>query len=370
MLQDLERVWRDSRAARNPEYDVRAETLRAIFAEQTADLQTELTENDGCKPVKVVWLENGDHTVEEENNLPANIKTSITCDIDGPQAASNAIEYEMNDMVKVTLKVQDKDCGNRFTRDQKFQKLYMDKQRDLVNKMARKMLQFVAASAGVSQGTGYLGTYQGAGASAAEKSLLRVAPGNFNAFDFAPYVAELAEINQLTNPFVLDGGNLRYARFNAEYQQGTPAGDAGQENHFDTLRMYRDGLNFAAETLQNSTFVVDRGALALFMAAFFPQTPTDEIGDGYAYTQYRTPIMGLNQAFGRQIEADTTYVKKKVPVAGNTDYCETFHIWEMRLWYLPLLNPNLSVNNGTTGVLRINKDATLTQKGTAMQKAL
>lgn len=371
MLQNLERKWNDARANQNGRYMANTNVLKGIFAEQTADLYDDLVMNDGCKPVKVVWLENGDHTVEEETNLPANAKTSVTCEIDGPQAASNVIEYEMKDMLKVTLKVQEKDCGNNFTKDDKLMHLLLSKQIDLVNKLAQKMLLFMAVSAGKSLAPGRLGTYAGAGASDAEKSLLRMAPGNFNAFDFAPYVAELAEINRFFSPAVYDGGNLRYAQFNAEYQKNTPAGDAGQQNHFDSLRaIYRDGLNFTQAALQDSTFVVDQGALALFTAAFFPSTPENVVGNGFAHTLYRTPIMGMTQANGRPMEADTTYMKEKLPIAPGSTKCEIYNIWEMRLWTLPLLNPLLSASDGVTGVLRINKDASLTQKGTAMQKAL
>ncbi|MGF7218619.1 hypothetical protein GGR92_004798 [Spirosoma lacussanchae] len=371
LLQDLEAKWESSRANQAQRFKADTNILQGVFAEQTADLLDDLTENDGCKPVKVVWLETGDHTVEEENDLPAKAKTAVTCDIDGPEAASSAIEYEINDMLKVTLKVQEKDCGNHFMRSEKLQHLLLTKQVGLVNKLAQKMTLFMAGNAGESAGVGRLGTYQGDGSTAAMRKVLRVAPGNLNAFDFAPYVAELAEINRLNSPAVFDGGNLRYALFNAEYQQNTPAGDAGQQNHFDTLRaIYRDGLNFGANSLADSTFIVEQGALALFTAAFFPTVEEDIIGDGFAYTTYRTPIFGLTQAGGRSIEADTTYMKKKLPIAPGSTKCEIYNIWEMRLWYLPLVNPQLSANNGVNGIIRVKSDATLTQKGTAMQKAL
>ncbi len=371
MLQGLERKWVDARANQNRRYQATSEILRGVFAEQTADLLSDLTENDGCKAVKLSWLESGDHEVDDEENLPAYAKTTVTCDIDGPLAASSAAEYFMDDRLKVRLRVNAQECGNYFTFDDKFQHMMLSKQIDLINKLARKVLRFMAASSGVSVTPGQLGAYQGAGATSAEKSLLRVAPGNFNAFDFAPYVAELAEFNRLFNPAVFDGGNLRYAQFNAQNQQGTPAGDAGQQNHFETLRaVYRDGMNFAAESLSDSTFIVDQGALAVFTAAFFPKVERDISGDGFAYTQYRTPILGINQAFGRPIEADTTYVLKKEQIVPSSPECALYHVWEMRLWHLEALNPLLSANDGVTGVLRLKKDATLNQKGTAMQRPL
>lgn len=371
MLRELERYWSSSRANENAIWTADTAALEAIWREQTAELNGALTENDGCKPIKLVWLESGDHTVTDGQ---ATNKTAVTCNIDGPVGASNSVEYEIIDYKSVTLKVRDKDCGNHFSRDQKFQHLFTSKQVDLANSLAALVPTKLAAFAGKNLTTGELGTY-GVSGQTTDQTLLRVAPGNFNLLDMATFVEEIAEANRYSNPALFDGGNLRYVVNNARMQAGTFAGDVGANNALNNMlpRVYMDGRNFRSATLSDSTFLVERGAVAFFTAAYGPVNE-DVTGNGFAETRYRLPLLGLRQANGvggtLPVEVDTTYRRERLPIANGSSLCEDWHIWEMKVWYLCVNNPLLSANDGVTGVTRIKKDATLTQKGTPMQKAL
>ncbi len=368
LIGDLRSFWADARTNRVAVPDDKL--LRAIWSEQTAELLTDLTANDGCKPIKVYWMDNGDTTVEEGTSTN---HTAVTCEIDGGVAASGGTEYQITKYLKTTLKVPVKDCGNAYTFDQKFQRQLTEKLVALVNALAGKVPAQLLAFSGVNLTEGKLGTYATLGGGGDDTSLTKVPLGNFNAFDFVPYVQEVAEFNRIINPYVLDGGNLRYAMYNAARQQGTPAGDAGQENHFGDLRAYTDGISFSKNGagLSDSTFIVDRGAIAMYATAFGPQRE-DVTGNGFAEVQYRMPLLGLTQPNGGAnvpVEVDVVQRRERLPVSGETSRCEDFYVWEMKVWYIILKNPALSVPDGVTGVIRIKSDATADQIGTPMQKA-
>lgn len=372
VLIDLEKQWPDARGNENNTRIADTKILKGIWAEQTAELEGALTENDSCKPIKVSWLESGGTTIEEGSSTN---HTAVSCEIDGDQPASNKEEYQITNYLKATLKIPVKDCGNRYTMDQKFIHKFLNTQIDLVNKLASKVPPALLGYSGVNLYPGLLGTYAKLGDNVTDdRTLTRVPAGNFNSFDIVPYMAEIGELNRFKNFAAFDGGNLYYPTYNAERQKGTPAGDAGQENHFDDIRMYVDRLNFLKTGgLSDSTFLVDRGAIAMYTAAY-NEVKADVVGNGFAETRFRTPLLGLRFPDGNNrtlpVEADTIYRLERLPIAPGSDRCEDFFVWELKIWYIILNNPLMSVNDGNTGVIRIKRDATLPQIGTPMQKAL
>ncbi|MBC3785727.1 hypothetical protein [Spirosoma utsteinense] len=371
MLQDLEAVWEESRANENRTYQADTQILTDLWREQTAELAGPLTENDSCLPIKIVWLEGGDIAVTDGESLN---HAAVTCEIDGTEPASNKVEYQITKFKSATLKIKEKDCGNHFQFDKRFQHKMLRTQIALINSLAAMVPAKFLEFSGANLTPGALGTYgKLVDGTTDDPKLTRVPAGNFNAFDLVPYVSELQEANRFKDPALFDGGNLRYVTYNAERQQNTPAGDAGQQNHFDDLRIYRDGINFRKNPgLVDSTFMVDKGAVALYTAAYGPQRQ-DINGNGFAETKFRTPIFGLRQANGGAtlpVEADVIFRRERLPIAPGSPLCEDYFVWELKLWYIFLNNPLLSANDGVTGVIRLKRDATLTQKGTPMQKAL
>ncbi|OJW75712.1 hypothetical protein [Spirosoma sp. 48-14] len=373
LLLDLERNWPDARGNENNVRIADTKILKGIWAEQTAELANTLTENDSCKPIKVQWLESGGSTIQEGTSTN---HTAVTCEIDGDQPASNKIEYQITNWMSSTLKIPVKDCGNRFTFDQKFQHKLQNTIIDLVNQLASKVPLALLGFSGVNPYKGLLGTYGKLVDNVTDDpTLTRVPAGNFNAFDIVPYLMELAELNRFKNPAVFDGGNLYWPLYNAQGQKGTPAGDAGQQNHFDDLRIYTDRQNFLKNggSLADSDFLIDRGAVAMYTAAY-NEVKADIMGDGFAETRFRTPLLGLRFPNGPgqslPVESDTIFRRERMPVSEGSSVCEDFFVWELKIWYIILNNPLMSVNDGVTGVIRIKRDANLTQIGTPMQKAL
>lgn len=365
LITGLERTWRDAKAGRVMDTD--ALVLQAIWREQTASLLTDLTANDGCAPIKVNWMETAEDTITDGTSTN---HTAVTCAIDGALAASNKVEYQITKFKTATLKVRAKDCGNSFTSDQQFQNLMLARQVALANSLAAEVPAQLLANAGKSLTAGKLGTF--AVGTPPDQTIVRLPSGNFNALDFRAFVAELTQKNRLRNPAVLDGNNLFYVAMNAANQQGTFAGDAGQMNAINGMRYYADGLNFDKASLSASTFLVDRGAVAMYTAAFGPQR--EDSPSKFGETRYRAPLLGLRQSTGlgtsAPVEVDVTFRTERVPVVGNTSVCEDWYIWEMKVWWIFLVNPQKSVNDGVNGIIRILNDATLTQLGTPMQKAL
>lgn len=371
LLIDLEKQWPDARGNENNTNQADTKILKGIWAEQTAELEGALTDNDSCKPVKIAWLESAGTTVEEGES---DNHTAVTCEIDGAQPASNKAEYQITKWLRSTLKIPVKDCGTRYTFDQKFQHKFLNTQIALVNQLASKVPLALLGFSGVNQYPGLLGTYgKQQDGTTDDKTLTKVPAGNFNPFDIVPYMMEVAELNRLKNPAVFDGGNLFYPTYNAMNQKGTPAGDAGQQNHFDDIRMYVDRLNFLKNNgLSDSTFIVDRGAVAMYTAAY-NEVKADIDGNGFRETRFRTPLLGLSFRDGNRnlpVEADTIFRRERLPVSEGSAVCEDFFVWELKIWYIILNNPLMSVNDGTTGIIRLKRDATLTQIGTPMQKSL
>ncbi|GAB4052570.1 hypothetical protein [Spirosoma litoris] len=334
LLIDLESKWPDARGNENNTNIVDTKVLKGIWAEQTAELEGPLTDNDSCNPVKLLWMESGGTTITEGSSTN---HTAVTCEIDGDQPASNKQEIQITDYISATLKIPVKDCGNRYSFDQKLRTKLQNTIIGLVNRLASKVPLALLNFSGVNINKGLLGTYgKLVDGTTDDPTLTKVPAGNFNAFDIVPYIAEVAELNRFKNPAVFDGGNLFYPTYNARGQKNTPAGDAGQENHFDDLRIYMDRQNFLKNGggLSDSTFVVDRGAVYMATAAYGP-VKEDVNGNGFSETQYRTPLLGLRFPDGPErtipVEADTIFRRERLPLDSDPSRCEDHFVWELKV---------------------------------------
>lgn len=351
MVTALDVAWTDAKAnQKNAINEPSVATLKAIIENDTASKKI-LGAAKGCQSIKLTWLESNDAnaTIGTQSDY-----ASRTCEIDGEQAESLALEVNIDKVVKdSTFKVADDNCGNMFDLLTQASHIALVKQREILEVLAKAGLDFLHASAGVDaykQGIAYNG---------ATSTTTKIAKGNFNYFDIFPHFALSAEMNRFKKPYILDGINLWSQYAQALGQKNTNAGDVGAANFFAMMPTYFDPRNFIAQSMATRTFMADRGAVA-FVPRQYSQaeltTKKELTGSRMAYVE---PLLGSLEMLGVQLYLDVLYDKREVDVE-NDGNCKLYHIWEYKLFHKFVKNPSITGDTGT-GIIEFVRDDAGTQ---------
>ncbi|GEM67563.1 hypothetical protein SMI01S_11690 [Sphingobacterium mizutaii NBRC 14946 = DSM 11724] len=323
----MEEKWYDK--VKNRDYNPDLATAKVIKEQQTATVK-EIEDESLDRQVSVNWVDfcqdNSDDTVTDDDS----------CDIVATEPESKSKLEAIDTFVEDSFKVnEEKFRGNFIKMEEAIAVSLMGVERNLINKLNKKLAAKLLTFGGVNQyaGAGTIGTNVG--------GYTEIPAANFTAEGFFPYLQQAGVMNKFSSLLVLDGGNLFQDNYRSKKFLGNDDGKAAASMYGD-LTYRNDLFGFNANAMQDVTIVLDPGSIAFGSKSRFPETPR-EIKNP-SVTRYSVPsnyIPGLRY--------DVTY--KMECINGKI-----WHSWNYKIRTGLWLNP-IRCNENITGVLLFKKKA-------------
>lgn len=243
----LDNIWKEPATSKS--YGVKANTIRAILENQTAELSL-LETSDKKNEVSIKWVDfcgdtssdvsDADNCASEacgegtakKQDLALNIFIEDCYSVASEELESSVVDY--NTIVATGL---------------------ASKIKNIVEKFNAKAVAVIAANKGVNP---FPGNYV---YDAGTKDTT-IPDSDFGAEKLIPYFMQVAEMNRSQESFILDGGNL----FQDFYKAGkfaTNADGKAAQAMYEDLSFRHDIPGFAANGISNDTFLIDKGAVAI-----------------------------------------------------------------------------------------------------------
>lgn len=299
-----------------------------------------------CEDFDVAWLEESDTKATLNTNQSTMHRAK--CSISGEELQSNKKTYSLKKSVDYTVKIADEDCGNMFDAESKVALSLLQGQKKLVQRLCEALPALIAGYAAANKANGIafngqIGTPDGS------DPVTLIQTSDLTGDKTIPYLAMMAKLNKLQDPYLLDGGMFYFDQFKSAVEAGTYAG-----SKYWALSKYElDIVNMMDAGFLNSAFVMDKGSLALPIVSFFPPLGEDNevVSDKYWYS---IPIAGLTLN-GKPVMIDVTYTKKEEQI-GSTGRCQLIHTFHMELKFDLWQAPRYA-SDTVSGILQFEQQA-------------
>lgn len=321
-----EAIWADN--AENAEYMPNSETVQAIVANQTAKLDAITGLQDKNNTIKITWLTTCDLEVDD---------CSTECFPDGAEVQSNCKNYVPTICKEVNFKITEATLRDSiYSKEEVLARAMLKAIKKIEDTLGAAGVAFLEDVEGVNAFMGDYGTLTGGGV--VGNSATKIAPSNWTA-SLLGYFIQASKMNLFGSPYLLSGNNLYQAYWNAQAEFANADGKGGL-NKFNQMKPTFDLWNIDSAFSNNSTFLIDRSAVAFGGKWQYPEQVTDFGGDiGKRYSIPSKTIPGLRY--------DVHYLMSCV----NKDIVHKFNIIAKAGFYL---NPTGCTENNTH-VLRFEK---------------
>lgn len=337
------------------EYSAEADTVKAILEFQTAQFK-ELEDPEKDREFTVNWFDFCSSTIDEDST------DDDMCEIPECQTGEGkSIPVALNIFMDACYEAPVRTIKARSVVD--YEEYVATGQakiiRLLMEAFDKKAVAVIAANAGVNP---YEGDYSYA------DNLTTIPNADFTADNLIPYFVRVAKKNRTTDAYILDGGNLFKEYFlstkGAQYDNGVATGAL-----YGVYPFRHDVNGFAANDIEDYTFLIDKGAFAIVNRSRFP-TPRNIVGAGsdgwmrfsdknilrYSLDVNMSDLMPMTfirqgQLARQAISLDVTY--SLVCTAAEPDGVAR---WNFKLRAAVLPNPT-RCDEGNTGVMAFLKDA-------------
>lgn len=323
----MEQMWAEPQNTKN--YSANGETVKAIFDNQTAEL-SDLSDPEKIYDVSVNWVDFCADTVTETTNADQ-CPMDQTCAEGEGKSKNYALDIFLEDCFAVN---EDKLETTIWSIEEVIARGILAKKRDIINKFNQKAIAVIIANMGDNPYVGDPGEFNSV------TNYTEVQKKDFNIETMYPYWALVMALQRSNDAYVLDGGNL--------YQQALIALKAAQNDNgkldlglFEMFPFYQDIFGFAQAGAASTTYLIDRGAMAIATRSKYPTTPR-EIGGNVNQTRYQMPLEYLPGVY-----LDVAYQ----PVCSSDTI---LHKWNLKLRAGVFVNPTMC-DAGNTGILGFKK---------------
>lgn len=286
-------------------------TVAAVGANQQVTWNP-IMKGRNCVGVQAYWLKKCTDTVVDftSGNALAN------CDISATQIESDSLTLSPTFKLRDTFVVYDDQCADHIDAQEKIAWAALRTKVALEEKLNQKVIAFLNANKMVNQFTPASGSI-GVAAGTPAGSETRVDPAYWNEDIIAEF--DLAsEFNELNSPYIVNGTNLRSAFFNAAYnvRNDDEKDQIAKFQHFD---MYFDSRVINGVTTRKSTFIIDSGALGLWIQNENANDVPESQSDRKAMFTWRENSLNLSYRDGNSLVpvAFDVYMYKDCTVASN-----------------------------------------------------
>lgn len=237
-----DRIWADNRA--RVDYVPFADAALALLANQTAQLSELQSEKDNI--VNVEWLETCGMT---------DAACTDDCDFDGSEASPVCKSYQITDCREVAWQVEMKEFrGLRGTAEE-----YLAKQK---LKAMKVLAEYAAAqiAAGFAANIDH-NDFAGIGVVGVD-DITTIGSGYWN-ISLMGYLAQVAKMNKMKNPYIMDGNNLYQAIW-----QTQNSGLNDNKPKLGAIPYFSDPFNLESAA-PLSTFLTEKTAFAYITKAYY-----------------------------------------------------------------------------------------------------
>lgn len=350
----LENYWKEPSTAKS--YTARANTVKAILENQTAVLST-LEDPEKKRDLIIQWVDFCGDT--SDDGADADDCAPEVCAEGAGKTQPKALDIFITDCFSVSQEELE-------TATSSFEEIVAlgtaAKLKNMIQNFNTKAVAVIAANAGTNP---FPGDYSYAA------GLTTVPATDYGAEALIPYLMQVKELNLSTDSFLLDGGSLFKDFYIAtKGHSGSTTGGANGvpiSDLYADLPFRHDLPGFAANSITDETFMIDRGALAIANRAKFPslQKLAGMRDGGWIHTgsgnimRYSIPINMSDVApmtfisQGRLIK-QSLMVDVQYAVICDTDG-KLRPTWSFKLRAGVFTNP-IRCNTGNTGILAFKKD--------------
>lgn len=250
-------LWNDSQL--QPDYVANVGALQAIKQEQTAIL-TPLQEAEKDNTLIIDWLQDCDETIEED---PAD-----DCVVGGEEGEAGNKTYALNINFRSGFTIDEKKFRTiRYSKEEMVAKHMLRKMKAMDEFLTRKAIAVIEANLGVNQHTlSSQGTIVGTDT--------YIPPSQWDG-NLMGYFSQAAIMNRMPNPYLLSGGNLYQATWQAE-MNNLNADQKDQKAKMSAIRKYHDLWNIdQVNSPERVTYMINRGALAVANKVYFGTSPVE-----------------------------------------------------------------------------------------------
>lgn len=265
-----------------------------------------------CVGVQAVWLKKCADTVVDFSSSNA----LVDCDISATEIESNSLTLSPTFKLRDSFVVWDDECKDLIEVNEKIAWASIRTKVALEEKLNQKTIAFLNANKMVNAFTPAAGSI-GVAAGAPAGSQTRVDPAYWNEDIIAEFDLA-AEFNELNSPYVINGTNLRSAFFNAAYNT-LNSDEKDQKAKFQHFDMYFDSRVINGITTRKSTFIVDSGALGLWIQNENESEVPVEWNDRKGMVAWRENSINLAYRDGSAVVpvAFDVYMYRDCKIAGN-----------------------------------------------------
>lgn len=260
----LDSMWKDPQY--NKFYTPRGETTKAVLENQTAEFP-ELKDPSKDREIAVKWADFCDDTAITETN--ADSCDLGDCDEPDPKTKTYANNTFLSDCYTIS---EDDYQKSVLSMEETIAKGMMAKIRNIIELLNTKVIAVIDANTGVNP----LADMEPGEGMEDDDTLIQ--KQNFNIETVYPYWAQVLAMLRSSNTFVLDGANLFQAQILAR-KNALNADGKLDDALFDMWPYYNDILGFAKAGVEDKTYMIDAGAIALQSRQKWSKRPEPISGD-------------------------------------------------------------------------------------------
>lgn len=346
----LDNVWADPATTKS--YSVKANTIKAILENQTAELKV-LESPDQKRDFAIKWVDFcGDTSSDGAEADDCNNTT-------GGEGTARTQSYALDIFIEDTYSVAQEELEAAAVDYNSIVATGLAaKVRNIIEKFNKKAVAVIAANKGTNP-------YPGAYSYSSSTKLTTIPAADFGGEKLVPYFMQVSELNRSRDSYLLDGGNLFQDYYIASKNVANADGKAAAGMYGD-FSFRHDLSGFVANTISDETFLVDRGALAIANRAKYPSlSQLASLPDGGwihmstgSMMRYSIPVnipdflpmMFVSQG-ALQRQALAIDVQHSVVCVGTV----LKPTWHLKLRAGVFANP-IRCNTGNTGILGFVKD--------------
>ncbi len=345
----LDNIWKEPATSKS--YGIKANTIKAILENQTAQLSL-LEDPEKKNTVSVKWVDFCGDTSTDVTD--ADDCTPAACGEGSAKKQDYALDIFISDCYSVASEELE---SSAVDYDTIVATGLASKIKNIVEKFNSKAVAVIAANKGTNPFPGPY-TYSGVTKDTTVPAV------DFGAEKLIPYFMQVAEMNRSQETYILDGGNLFQDYYKATKFANNADGKAAQ-SMYDDLAFRHDMPGFAANTISDFTFLIDRGALAIANRAKYPALSklASMTDGGWIHTgsgsimRYSIPVnvpefMKMQFVSQGKLVKSTLYIDVQYSVVCTGGLL--LPTWKLKLRAGVYANP-IRCATGNTGILSFDK---------------
>lgn len=252
----LDQIWAEP--AKSKDYTPRANALKTVLENQTVEIK-ELEVSESKRDVSLKWVDFCGDTAEDG-------VYDDSC-ITAKAAEGTAKKQDLSLDVFITDKfsvASEELESSVLSYDEIVATGLAAKIKNIIEKFNAKVVAAVEANRGHNPYTGGQFTVDNT-----TNKVTTIPAANLKAVQLIPYLVQVAELNRSNSVFLLDGGNL-FQDYNVSLASVPNADGKLGSALYDQLPYRHDLFGFAANALSDTSYLIDRGALAIANRAKWP----------------------------------------------------------------------------------------------------